>query len=199
MVEKHIDGIHQLTFEDLFGPEYGADKKKPEPISDHPDKKRPVVKKKSAASPRQKCQARDEAPLRTEKTDGCTGTKAETINTVKEKKKKNPVAKKSTDKRGSKNLKAPDTEKIVSSDAKEDTVGNKSETDEEKITFTRESPCPFIIGESVELKYGGKLFTVLDIMGNTVRLVQTEGECSECIVACSDLKHSDKPGRDIEG
>lgn len=228
MAEKHRDGIHQLTFEDIFGPEFGADdqkttksgkaavkaEKKASENRSTKENRAVNAKKKAVLSDTKKTAAKPDDRKRRKTTSA--GQLA-----VEEKKQKEPVPKR---KRSATAVKEENDDIISDTDmhiTKQPAVkkakaekGTVTETkpakkaaydkvrpvsapddDNEAVVFQKETPCQFSIGESVSLKYSGKLFTVLSIDGNTVRCVQTEGEPMECTMACSDLKHSDKPAR----
>lgn len=255
MAEKRRDGIHQLTFEDLFGDEFGPDKKsadkKPEsatpkkqhktsvkddkskgnvsvqtevPAERAPDKPKrhrrtkaeieadrageteeAETKTSAVSSKAEKASSDDKktdtvkdtemmpARKKAKKTSDTVSADKDTVRMpVRRRRKKAETGSADSDVPAPVSAdKKPEKDSAISGTAPEPSA----EAEEEHIVFQKETPCPFTTGESVSLKYGGRLFTVLSIDGNTVRCVQTEGEPLECTIACSDLKHSDKPPR----
>ncbi|MGN0241180.1 MAG: hypothetical protein ACI4CS_05790 [Candidatus Weimeria sp.] len=112
---------------------------------------------------------------------------------------KKPVAVKPIRKRAPKPAESVKTAETVSKEPRDKNISPEDKDDDEDFLFKGPSPNPYLIGDSVELLYGNHpAFTVEEVISNTCRVITSQGEPMEYIIAASDLRKSRKKARKLD-
>lgn len=207
--KKVHDGMHQLTFEEVFKNDTEKQKKDNEQSADVKLKRHRRTKAEMEAARAEAAKTVDDISSDKPKRHRRTKAEMEAARAAESKTKEELQADKPKRHRRTKaEIEAakavqqtnPDTDsdKIPESATSEAIPDDGANEDTgEDIKAKEASPCPFVVGECVEAKNFSRVFTVLETDQNVVRVLDNSSG-SDYTMAVADLKHSNKKPKIID-